>query len=285
MKMYRQIIRDFSQVYPDGEAQALARWLFEECFGLNQTDILLDKDNDLSADDIVKLQEFVRRLLCHEPIQYILGHTTFCGHRFITAPGALIPRPETEQLVRHILEHPMTAGFSGSLLDIGTGTGCIALSLALALPKVSVTAWDVSPAALDVAQRNADMYPEAKVVIEKADVLSPPADERLWDIIVSNPPYVRQCEAADMEHNVLDYEPHLALFVPDTDPLLFYRAIAEYASAHLRNGGQLWFEINQYLGMETAHLIEEYGFTDVSIINDSYGNPRFLSSIKTALSL
>ena len=299
MKTYRQIVKDLSQVYSEGEAQALARWLCEECFGLTQTDILLDKDNDLSADSIAKSQEIVRRLLNHEPIQYILGSTTFYGRRFTAAPGTLIPRPETEELLHHLLgsvaagssspcaaagssvaagfpSPSVAAGFAGSILDIGTGTGCIALTLALELPDAQVTAWDISPEALAVARRNASLYPSASVTFEQADIFSPPADDRLWDIIVSNPPYVRRCEAAEMEHNVLDYEPHLALFVPDDDPLLFYRAIAKYASTHLREDGQLWLEINQYLSAETAHLIEEYGFGNVQVINDSYGNPRFL---------
>lgn len=282
MKTYRQIVKDLSQVYPEGEAQALARWLCEDCFGLTQTDILLDKDNDLSADCIAKSQEIVRRLLHHEPIQYILGYTTFCGHRFNTASGTLIPRPETEQLVAEILKSiSMNDSFTAPrILDIGTGTGCIALSLALALPKSHVTAWDISPETLAVARSNADLHPDANVIFEQANILSPPDDERRWDVIVSNPPYVRCSEAAEMEHNVLDYEPHLALFVPDEDPLLFYRAIAEYASGHLMDGGQLWLEINQYLSKETAHLIEEYGFRNVQIINDSYGNPRFLSQQK-----
>ena len=278
MKTYRQIVCDLRQQYPEGEAQALARWLCEECFGLSQTDILLDKDNDLSADSIAKSKEIVQRLLRHEPIQYILGYTTFCGHRFHTAPGALIPRPETEQLVNLILESNKSQ--RPHILDIGTGTGCIALSLALGLPEASVTAWDVSDEALVVARHNTELFPDAKVVFEKTDILSPANDDRRWDIIVSNPPYVRRCESTEMDSNVLDYEPHLALFVSDDDPLVFYRAIAGYASKHLQKDGQLWFEINQYLGKETAHLIEEYGFMDVRILKDGFGHDRFIKCIR-----
>ena len=278
MKTYRQIVCDLRQQYPEGEAQALARWLCEECFGLSQTDILLDKDNDLSADSIAKSKEIVQRLLRHEPIQYILGYTTFCGHQFHTAPGALIPRPETEQLVNLILESNKSQ--RPHILDIGTGTGCIALSLALGLPEASVTAWDVSDEALVVARQNMELFPDAKVVFEKTDILSPPNDDRRWNVIVSNPPYVRRCESTEMDSNVLDYEPHLALFVSDDDPLVFYRAIAGYASKHLQKDGQLWFEINQYLGKETAHLIEEYGFADVQVLKDGFGHDRFIKCIR-----
>ena len=276
MKIYRQIVRDLSQVYPDGEARALARWLCEECFHLTQSDLLLDKDNHLSADDLAKSQEIVQRLLRHEPIQYILGHTNFCGHNFMIAPGALIPRPETEQLVSLILsELPSVT----SILDVGTGSGCIALSLALALPEVEVTGWDVSPEALNIACSNGKRYPEARVHFEQADILEPPADDQMLDVIVSNPPYVCQSEAAMMERNVLDYEPRQALFVPDSDPLLFYRAISCYAKTHLRDGGQLWFEINQAFGAETAHLIEENGFSNVRVIRDDFGHDRFVNGV------
>ena len=275
MKTYQQVVHDLRLIYPEGEARALARWLCEECLGLSQTDILLDKDNHLSADDLENVKEITSRLLRHEPIQYILGKTTFCGHTFSVAPGALIPRPETEELVAHVLrstdkDSPL------SILDIGTGTACIALSLALSLPKADVTAWDVSPEALAVARTNLDRYPEARVRLEQCDIFSPPEDNRLWQIIVSNPPYVRQSEAKAMQHNVLDYEPHQALFVSDDNPLLFYRAILWYAMRHLAPNGTIWFEINQALGEEMRHLIEYFGFSDIEILKDSYEHDRFV---------
>lgn len=275
MKLYRQMVDDLTRMYPEGEARALVRRMFEDGFGLSQTDVLLDKDSELSADDIVKAKEIVNRLLHHEPIQYILGSTLFCGHRFLVGRGALIPRPETAELVERACSYA-TADFSGAILDIGTGTGCIALSLALALPGARVTAWDVSPEALAVARRNADLYPEAGVVLEQADILAPPADDRLWQIIISNPPYVRQSEACQMEQNVLQHEPHQALFVPDDDPLRFYRAIGCYAQSHLPDGGRLFLEINQALGAETSHLIEKLGFCDVRVETDSFGCDRFV---------
>lgn len=275
MKTYQQVVHDLRLIYPEGEARALARWLCEECLGLSRTDILLDKDNHLSADDLENVKEITSRLLRHEPIQYILGKTTFCGHTFSVAPGALIPRPETEELVDHVLrstdkDSPL------SILDIGTGTACIALSLALSLPKADVTAWDVSPEALAVARKNLDRYPDARVRLEQCDIFSPPEDNRLWQIIVSNPPYVRQSEAKAMQHNVLDYEPHQALFVPDDNPLLFYRAILWYAMRHLAPNGTIWFEINQALGEEMRHLIEYFGFSDIEILKDSYEHDRFV---------
>ena len=283
MKLFHHIAHKLQAAYPEGEARALARWVCEECFGLTQADLLLDKDNQLSADDIAQSEEITERLLRHEPIQYIVGHTTFCGHRFDVGPGALIPRPETEQMVRNILDelpHSTAQGHPLRILDIGTGTGCIAISLALALPGAEVTAWDVSPQALEVARANGRRHAEAHVEFEQCDILRPQPDNRLWDIIVSNPPYIRQSEAARMEHNVLDYEPHLALFVPDTDPLRFYRAIAQFAAGHLNENGQLWLEINEALGKETAHSIEENGPFEAELRIDDFGRPRMLKCKK-----
>ena len=275
MKTYRQIVHDLCLVYSESEARALARWLCEERFDLSQADILLDKDNQLSADDIEVLREITSRLIKHEPIQYILGETDFCGHRFSVAPGALIPRPETAELVGHILQS-LDSDASVSILDIGTGTGCIGLSLALGLPQARVTAWDISPEALTIARRNAERYPEADFCLEQADILNPPVDDnRRWDLIVSNPPYVRQSEAEQMAPNVLRYEPHLALFVPDDNPLQFYRSILWYAMSHLAPKGVIWFEINQALGEEMRHLIEYFGFSRVEILKDGFGNDRF----------
>ena len=280
MKTYRQIVDCLRQVYAGGEARALARWLCEERFGLSQTDILLDKDNDLSAEDLENLKEITSRLVHHEPIQYILGHTTFCDRRFFVAPGALIPRPETEELVRLILASRGDKMSAPRILDVGTGTACIAISLSLGLPQSEVTAWDISREALDVARRNVASYPDCHVFLECSDIFAPPNDDRQWELIVSNPPYVRQSEASGMERNVLDYEPHLALFVPDNDPLLYYRAITDYATTHLTDGGELWFEINHSFSAELSHLIEGKGFREVHVFEDAFGHPRFFSGLK-----
>lgn len=279
MKTYRQIVHDLQLVYPESEAKAMARWLCEERFGLSQADLLLDKDNQLSADDIEVVREITSRLLNREPIQYILGETTFCNHRFYVAPGALIPRPETQELVAHIL-HDVEDAPPNSILDVGTGTGCIALSLALSLPDAEVTGWDVSPDALAVAQRNAERYPQACVQLEQADIFCPPQDNRQWNLIVSNPPYVRESETKQMERNVLEHEPHLALFVPDDNPLRYYRAILWYAMSHLTPCGCIFFEINQALGEEMRHLIEYFGFQDIEILQDSYGHHRFAKCVR-----
>ncbi len=278
MKTYQQIVRNLRQVYPEGEARALARWLCEERFGLTQSDILLGKDNQLSADDLEKVQEITLRLIHHEPIQYILGHTVFCGHRFFVAPGALIPRPETQEMVQRILGTLAATNKKSPLriLDMGTGTGCIALSLSLALPDAEVTAWDNSDAALAVAQRNVSLYPHAHVTLEKADMLVPPNDGRQWDLIVSNPPYVCESEQNDMERNVLDFEPRSALFVPDDTPLLYYMSIVEYARTNLAKGGTIWLEINQRFGAKIAGLIEEISGLHADVLEDSFGQPRFV---------
>ena len=278
MKTYRNIVHDLSQAYSDGEARALARVVCEEVLGLSQTDILLDKDNNLSADEHKKTEEIIIRLLKHEPIQHILGYTTFCGHRFIVAPSALIPRPETEQLVSAILSQSIPD--SSTILDIGTGTGCIAISLSLSLPSACVTAWDISSEALSVARHNCNFHPEANVILEQVDILNPPATDRRWNIIVSNPPYIRQSEISQMDSNVLEHEPHLALFVPDNDPLIFYRAIAGFAQSHLEPNGQLWFEINEALDAETTRLFEDFDFYDITVFDDSFGKPRMLKGVK-----
>ena len=276
MSPFQQTIRQLCTVYPEGEARALARMVFEECFRLTQTDLLLGKDSYLSADSLIKSQNIVERLLQHEPIQYILGYADFCGHRFRVAPGVLIPRPETEELVRRIVAETCTWPTPVRILDVGTGSGCIAISLALALENSEVVGWDISPEALAQARRNAETFPSVRVKFEREDILHPTVTERQWDIIVSNPPYVCQQEQQGMEANVLQYEPHLALFVPDDDPLMFYREIARFAQEHLSQQGALWFEINHALATETAELIEKNGFPRVDEYEDSYGKKRLL---------
>ena len=279
MKTYRQVVQDLCVAYPETEARCLVRWLYEEQFGLSQTDLLLGKDKQLSANDLEIIKEITARLIHHEPIQYIVGSTTFCGHRFYVAPGALIPRPETEELVSAVLHQvKQTPAVPPAVLDIGTGSGCIALSLALALPDAQVTAWDVSEEALAVARENGCRYPQTKVSFDCVDILNPPSTDRRWDIIVSNPPYVRRCEACTMEKNVLNYEPHLALFVPDDNPLLFYYAISSFAMKHLSPDGWLFFEINEAFGAEISRLIVNMGFRNVEVLKDSYGKDRIVKT-------
>jgi len=268
MNILTHIAQSLQTVYPQGEAKAMARIVLEDCFGLSQTDILLGKDSELSADDRKELQNIVQRLLSGEPLQYVVGFTYFCGRQFAVRPGCLIPRPETQQLAL------LAAEQKGSVLDIGTGSGCIAITLAL--QGREVCAWDVSAQALEIAKENAQAL-GADVQFEKKDILQIRDDQRRWDNIVSNPPYVRRSESSSMSRNVLDHEPHLALFVPDDDPLLFYRAIGQFAISHLVRGGHLLLEINQFLANETAQMLERKGFAHLSVLDDQFGNPRIIN--------
>lgn len=279
MALYHDIIHRLSKVYPQGEATALARMLFEVRFNLSLTDVLLGKDNELSSNERDELENIVVRMLKNEPIQYILGETEFCGMTLKVARGVLIPRPETAELVNWIVgdacSHPFRA------LDVGTGSGCIAL--ALAQSGFDVEAWDVSDEALAIARQNANSLGlNVDFVYEdvlQCDGLSSPS-HLLFDVIVSNPPYICQKEACEMERNVLEYEPHLALFVPDEDPLLFYRAIADVASQRLVSGGKLYFELNRAYANETLYMLESKGFVELETRKDQFGNDRMLKAVK-----
>ena len=266
-------LKELKQHYGATEGYALYRMVMEECFGLTHTDILLGKDSQISEENQAKLLEIIGRLLRNEPVQYVLGHAWFCGHRFRVRSGVLIPRPETELLVQKALElgREMKGLANSEVLDIGTGSGCIAISMALS--GCRVTAMDISESALDVAKENA-VELNAEVAFMQENILHPSPVGQQWNIIVSNPPYICLHEAEDMERNVLDYEPHNALFVPDTDPLIFYRAIASYAMSHLSAGGWLCLEINQAYAREMESLLASFGFRDITILQDQYGKDR-----------
>lgn len=266
-------LKELKQHYGTAEGYALYRLVMEECFGLTHTDILLGKDNQISEENQARLLEITGRLLKNEPVQYVLGYADFCGHRFAVRPGVLIPRPETELLVQKALElvHGMDGVSEPEALDIGTGSGCIAVSMALA--GCRVTAMDISEEALEIAMQNATAL-NAEVVFVHENILQPSRTAQQWHVIVSNPPYICLHEAEVMERNVLDYEPHNALFVPDTDPLIFYRAIASYAMSHLSAGGWLCLEINQAYPDEMEKLLSSFGFKDVTIQKDQYGKDR-----------
>lgn len=271
-------LQELKSHYGSSEGRALYRMVMEECFGLTHTDILLDKDNEISTEQQQRLDEITERLLKNEPIQYILGRATFCGHSFEVCPGVLIPRPETEKLVSTvstICSAIPSTDVPPSILDIGTGSGSIAVSLALEGYRVS--AMDISPTALEVAERNATRL-GAVITVFQDDILQPTHTAPRWDVIVSNPPYICLHEAAEMEPNVLMHEPHQALFVPDTDPLIFYRAIAAYAMSHLTPGGWLCLEINRAYPKEISLLLASFGFTDINITSDQYDNPRIASA-------
>ena len=369
---YNQLWKRLTAIYNEREAQAIVRTVLDALFGMSLTDICLGKVTQLSADDTTRLEKIMQRLEKSEPVQYVLGAGWFAGRLFDVAPGVLIPRPETEDLVKwacdeakekekednskeerdkeekevskkgeapqkeeQLLSSPLKEEEEGlrkgkddsqkeeqplssplkeeeeglrkgkdasqkeeqplssllknnkevskkgeevphpSILDIGTGSGCIAITVALALPQARVTAWDISTDALAIAAGNAHRL-GASVRFEHQDALSAPDDEERWDVIVSNPPYICDKERADMSDNVLSYEPELALFVPDSDPLLFYRAIARYASKALKPGGRLLFETNTAYVHEVAQAMANEGFTAIEVRNDCFGKPRLV---------
>ena len=369
---YNQLWKRLTAIYNEREAQAIVRTVLDALFGMSLTDICLGKVTQLSADDTTRLEKIMQRLEKSEPVQYVLGAEWFAGRLFDVAPGVLIPRPETEDLVKwacdeakekekednskeergkeekevskkgeapqkeeQLLSSPLKEEEEGlrkgkdasqkeeqplssllkeekeglrkgedasqkeeqhlssllksnkevsekgeevphpSILDIGTGSGCIAITVALALPQARVTAWDISTDALAIAAGNAHRL-GASVRFEHQDALSAPDDEERWDVIVSNPPYICDRERADMSDNVLSYEPELALFVPDSDPLLFYRAIARYASKALKPGGRLLFETNTAYVHEVAQTMADEGFTAIEVRNDCFGKPRMV---------
>lgn len=369
---YNQLWKRLTAIYNEREAQAIVRTVLDALFGMSLTDICLGKVTQLSADDTTRLEKIMQRLEKSEPVQYVLGAEWFAERLFDVAPGVLIPRPETEDLVKwacdeakekekednskeergkeekeiskkgeapqkeeQLLSSPLKEEKEGlrkwedapqkeeqplssllkeekeglrkgedasqkeeqhlssllksnkevsekgeevphpSILDIGTGSGCIAITVALALPQARVTAWDISTDALAIAAGNAHRL-GASVRFEHQDALSAPDDEERWDVIVSNPPYICDKERADMSDNVLSYEPELALFVPDSDPLLFYRAIARYASKALKPGGRLLFETNTAYAHEVAQTMADEGFTAIEVRNDCFGKPRMV---------
>ena len=369
---YNQLWKRLTAIYNEREAQAIVRTVLDALFGMSLTDICLGKVTQLSADDTTRLEKIMQRLEKSEPVQYVLGAGWFAGRLFDVAPGVLIPRPETEDLVKwacdeakekekednskeergkeekevskkgeapqkeeQLLSSPLKEEEEGlrkekdasqkekqllssplkeeeerlrkgkdasqkeeqhlssllksnkevsekgeevphpSILDIGTGSGCIAITVALALPQARVTAWDISTDALAIAAGNAHRL-GASVRFEHQDALSAPDDEERWDVIVSNPPYICDRERADMSNNVLSYEPELALFVPDSDPLLFYRAIARYASKALKPGGRLLFETNTAYVHEVGQAMANEGFTAIEVRNDCFGKPRMV---------
>ena len=317
---YSEIWHRIATSYDDGEARAIARILIEEQFGLSYTDIVCGATEQLSADDTLRLDTAVRRIEQGEPLQHVLGYADFCGNRFSVNSSVLIPRPETEWLVdegaklmdgciasdetQHKAPHSPKR-----ILDIGTGSGCIAISLKLRLGDTYVEAWDISEEALRTAESNAQAL-KAEVVFRKRDALkaeeegcseeeclqggalvsSAPTGQTMdsinsneasttaapWDLIVSNPPYICDSERSAMDDNVLLHEPHTALFVPDDDPLRFYRAIARYALLTLNIGGSLLFECNTRYAEATGTMLSDMGFEEVTVSDDCFGLPRFV---------
>ena len=334
---YSEIWHRIATSYDDGEARAIARILIEELFGLSYADIVCGATEQLSADDTLRLDTAVRRIEQGEPLQHVLGYADFCGNRFCVNGSVLIPRPETEWLVDEGAKLMSTTATSSPkrILDIGTGSGCIAISLKLRLGDAYVEAWDISEEALRTAQDNADAL-KAEVVFRKRDALraeeeccseekclqggalvssaptgqtmdsinsnegtlvsSAPTGQAMdsinyskanilaapWDMIVSNPPYICDSERSAMDDNVLLHEPHTALFVPDDDPLRFYRAIARYALLTLNIGGNLLFECNTRYAEATGTMLSDMGFEEVTVSDDCFSLPRFVRGRKNS---
>lgn len=279
---YHDICQRLTPLYGPQEAKAMTRMLLEDLFSLSFADILCGATEHLSDADTLRLQQSVARLLDAEPLQYVTGTAFFCGHPFHVAPGVLIPRPETEWIVDTAVG--LVTASAPRILDIGTGSGCIATSISLALADKHcyTEAWDISEDALRIAADNAERL-GADVKFRRRDALrleEEKSEEMRLDIIVSNPPYICNREAADMHANVLRHEPHLALFVPDTDPLLFYRAIASYAMRSLRKGGWLLFECNTLYAHDTAQMALDMGFATSIVEDDCFGKPRFVKAQK-----
>lgn len=276
MQTFLQLIRaKLAPRFVPLEIEAIAKRLLKQLFQIDTVRYIIDKDSVFPLERAQHLAAIVERLAQGEPLQYILGVEEFYGLNFAVEPGVLIPRPETEELVELILHEQPHAQ---NILDIGTGTGCIAISLAHHLPQATVEAWDISPIALRVAPTNA-IRNQVKVHIVEQDVFDRTAEGAAsFDLIVSNPPYVTESEKSEMEPHVLDHEPHLALFVPDCDPLRFYRRIAELGQTRLLPGGALYFEINSSLGPEMLQLVESLGYIEPRLIKDLYGRNRIVTA-------
>lgn len=270
-------------VYEKQEAKEIVFWLLEHEIGLKKIDILSNRPINTSKN--IDWDLIIRRLNNHEPIQYILGETTFYGRRFLVDDSVLIPRPETEELVDYVCQWETKTQRVESpkkVIDIGTGSGCIAISLAKELTNAQVWAYDISENALATAQKNAEINEASNVSFEKADILrylsNEAKSELRFDIIVSNPPYVTKQEAGQMRSNVLNFEPHLALFVEDNDPLIFYQAIANFAFQTLKEEGLVMVEINESLAEETAEVFAKSGFSETEVIKDIHQKNRFVKA-------
>lgn len=262
-------------LYDTAELDSIKKSLCLELLGISSFSYFTKENLIPDPEREGKLEVALSRLAQGEPLQYVLGSTPFCGLTFGVDSRVLIPRPETAELVEWVTRD---AGASGSLLDVGTGSGCIAVTLAHNLPRWKVQGWDISEGALEVARENSRLN-GADVEFSKVDILSAPKLERGFDVIVSNPPYVLESEKAQMSDTVLDHEPHTALFVPDTDPLLFYRAIAGFGKKALAQGGTLFFEINPLEASDLKMMLEQTGYHNVELRSDIYGKLRMIKAI------
>ena len=275
--IYTYIRQELSGFYPDAEAAAMAKYILTEKYQLSALDLYAGKDMNFSSEKLSEVNDILARLNSYEPLQYIIGETWFCGYRFKVTPAVLIPRPETAELIDWIVTDNKRD--CAHVLDIGTGSGCIPVSLALMMDSPVVSAWDISEEALSVASENARIN-NADVAFSRVDVLGADIPDIKVDILVSNPPYITESEKKDMEKNVLEWEPDLALFVPDNDPLRFYRRIAELGLDILNDGGLIYFEINRSYGSETVEMLASMGYKNIELRKDLSGNDRMIKALK-----
>lgn len=275
-RIAKHIKENLGSYYPAGEVAAFTRIIATEILGIPQMTFFLKDNVELTHEQEATLEDAINRLQKHEPIQYIQGYSDFCGLRFKVTPATLIPRPETSELVEWVASE---ATGNERILDIGTGSGCIAVSLANKMPQSEVTAWDISAEALTVATENSRSN-GTEVLFEQVDIIAYQPEEKQFDIIVSNPPYIKENEKSAMHSNVLDWEPHTALFVPDSDPLLFYRTIAKKGLTLLKPGGTLYFEINRAHGAETVEMLAGLGYTGIELRKDFADNDRMIKATR-----
>lgn len=274
---YNYIKQAINGQYPDTEASAIAKAILTDVFQLSTTDLYASKDMNFSTNQAEKLEVIITRLRANEPLQYILGNCYFCGLNFHVEPGVLIPRPETAELIEWIIADRKSSDSPIRILDIGTGSGCISISLAKNLPQSEVYAWDISEDAIRIASDNANRL-DANVRFRQTDVLGQVPTDTMMNVIVSNPPYITEAERTDMDANVTDWEPDTALFVPDNTPLLFYERIAEIGKLILTPDGTLYFEINQRFGTETVDMLRQKGYRNVELRKDLSGNDRMIKA-------
>ncbi|MDD7914470.1 peptide chain release factor N(5)-glutamine methyltransferase [Polaribacter ponticola] len=283
LKNFKELLKcSLESIYPETETDSFFFLLIDEYLDLQRIDFTLNPDFLITKSKLQILNNALEKLKNEEPIQYIIGKTEFYGYPFLVDNNTLIPRPETEELVEWVIFEATKFSSKNSLkiLDIGTGTGCIPISIAKKLPNASITSIDVSPHALKIAKKNAELN-NVKINFIEADILKTVTLPEKFDIIVSNPPYVRELEKKEIQNNVLQNEPHLALFVSNENPLIFYEKIADLATQHLSKNGLLFFEINQYLGKETQHLLEKKQFINIELKKDLFKNYRMIKSSRS----
>lgn len=276
---YRELCSSLTSIYDDGEARAIVRLVLETRFGMSYADIVCDGLQTLDEMARKELDTIMRQLRQGKPVQYVLSEAEFCGRMFAVREGVLIPRPETAEMAMAVINELSGKPNGTKVLDVCTGSGCIAVTLAAELPQAEVEAWDISEVALSVARGNAEKF-GVKVNVVCQDALLPPEDTMKWTAIVSNPPYILNSERATMECHVLDHEPSLALFVPDNDPLLFSTAISRYAAKALVKGGLLYFEINPLCATAIVKMLDEMGFVAIELIDDQYEKQRFVKAYR-----